>query len=404
MTRHARSFDSTLPRLVFVPFALGALAGCGGTDTPPPAVGTLDATFGVDGIRDLDLGAGYASALARHGDGLVGCATMLVDGGTSASVFRLNVDGSPDLDFGPQGAKAFTDAESDGCVGLAVAPDGTIAALLRTPSGQALALRQPDGSWSDLVTTGDAMHSFRSITSDTEGFLLAGRALVNQVSRPAVRHVSAADGSGATSYATNLEGEAYRAFRIGGGGLDIVARLSGSGSPEGWTVIRSSDGVSGFTDQGFSVNRGETFAEDLLLDVVRHEGGMLVAVGSVDTMKAFESTVFSMGDAPSATTYSYVHGGPSGAYGAVADEGGVTLMVGQGSADGTTLFAWSRLAADGTGLDPTFANAGWNQAPTPNGTPGELISATIGPDGDYYALGHYDVAATPKLVLLRIVR
>lgn len=404
MTRPTRLSDASFSRFAVLPLALGALAGCADADGPSPAVGTLDATFGVDGIADLDLGAGYASALARHGDGLVGCATLLVDGGTGVSVFRLNLDGSPDLDFGPQGAKVFTHAESDACVGLAVAPDGTIAALMRTPSGDALALRQPEGTWSSPLPIGEAMQSFRSITADTAGFLLAGRAMVNQVSRPAVRQVSATDGTGVTSIATNLEGESYRAFRRGDGGLDIVARISGSGSPEGWTVVHSSDGVSGFTDLGFHVNRGEGITEDLLLDAVRHEDGTLVAVGSVDAMTAVEATVFALGEPPSATTHSYVHGGPSGAYGAVADEGGLTLMVGQGSAAGTTLFAWSRLSADGGGLDPGFANAGWNEAPTPNGTPGELIAATIGSDGAYYALGHYDLAATPKLVLVRIVR
>jgi len=101
--------------------------------------GSLDPTFGTNGLVITDLGANYevARAVALDGDGKVIVAGQST-GNTASDFFviRYNTDGTPDAGFGAAGV-VLTDFGStdDKAMAVAVQPDGNIVAGGYTLSG-----------------------------------------------------------------------------------------------------------------------------------------------------------------------------------------------------------------------------------------------------------------------------
>ena len=123
--------------------ACGGGGGGGGDDdsnagnTPPPplplASGSMDTTFGTDGVMVIDLGGERDTPLALEiqSDGKL----VIAGGDPSVSVDEDAVlarfdgaDGSPDADFGSGGIVTTDLGGADVAFGLAIQPDGQIIA------------------------------------------------------------------------------------------------------------------------------------------------------------------------------------------------------------------------------------------------------------------------------------
>ena len=213
--------------------------------------GTLDTTFGNDGLVTVSVSAGSdtANALAVESDGsiLVGAAIGNASGGSSAGLVHFNSDGSLDIGFGTAGVLSFPTL-------------GT---------GLDAMLQQPDGDWLLLGGGGGA-----SIDSGApSGFVLR----LNP-------DFSIDTTFGSQGVASFSYGEFYDSLALQPDGKILIAGGEGPNAGGASTIGRlNPDGSLDTTfGQGGSVAAGFSNGISDFASVFVQPDGRIVAVGSAD--------------------------------------------------------------------------------------------------------------------------
>jgi uncharacterized delta-60 repeat protein len=114
--------------------------------------GTLDNTFGTNGAVSTDLGSndyGYAVALQTDGKIVVSGQTI-----SEATVLRYNTDGTLDNSFGTNGVVKYAGDQWDAAYGVSIQPDDKIVITGTTSDSDVLVLRfNSDGSLDNTFGT-----------------------------------------------------------------------------------------------------------------------------------------------------------------------------------------------------------------------------------------------------------
>jgi uncharacterized delta-60 repeat protein len=153
----------------------GAFGVLPGGDPDPPRDGTLDLSFGLDGIVYTDLGMWHdeATAVATQSDGkIVVAGSKKTDLHRDFAVVRYNSDGSLDSTFGVDGIVVTDFSDNERPVGLAIQSDGKIVVAGNGDNGDIYLVRyEQDGSL-DATFFGGAVKVGSDWTHRAAGLLL----------------------------------------------------------------------------------------------------------------------------------------------------------------------------------------------------------------------------------------
>jgi uncharacterized delta-60 repeat protein len=192
--------------------------------------GLPDATFGSEGIADLDATAAdclFVMGIVTQADGAVVIGTAGGDCAHPAlQVLRLTVDGDPDAAFGPGGVQSVTFNDRDAsALGVAVQADGKIVAVgAVAPTGFNSA-----GDFAVVRFTSPPSPSHVSVVAGTRGYVLAASdggafAFDAPFSGSAVLRL----GAPVVGIAADADGKGYLMAAADGGVLSFDAPFLGS--------------------------------------------------------------------------------------------------------------------------------------------------------------------------------
>jgi uncharacterized delta-60 repeat protein len=149
-----------MKRMVVVCAAVVILATAGGAVAGAKSAGALDPTFGGDGTVMSSLTHGAASDVAIQGDGKIVAVGTTFGSDGDFEVARYNTDGTLDATFGGDGVVTTNFGGWDNAIGVAIQGDGKIVAV-------GLSIPGPDWLWTvaryntdgslDLTFGGDGM-------------------------------------------------------------------------------------------------------------------------------------------------------------------------------------------------------------------------------------------------------
>jgi uncharacterized delta-60 repeat protein len=385
--------------------------------TPPaPGAGSLDASFGVGGVRLVNFGGGAeearAIALQPDGKSLVGGISHVTSGRRFA-LMRLDLNGALDPTFGSGGTVITTFAGSieDFMAGLAVQPDGKIVAAggstqPQSSSTVALARYNADGSLDSTFGSNGTVRTnvgifgshAESVALQTDGKIVVGgesEQAGNLLPFTLLRYNS--DGSLDPSFGS---GGISRTLVGGYSGIikSIVIQPDGKIVAAGYVIVAGTFdfaftrfNTDGSVDTSFGIN-GSTIISistgDDACDSVRLQSdGKIVGVGSpsftIVRLTSQGSLDSSFGASGMVTTD---FGSQSAAYGLAVQTDGRLIAAGYAYNQG---FALARYNTDGS-LDTTFGNGGRVATGHPFTTAGGLVLAfdvTTQGDGKIIAAG-----------------
>ena len=358
--------------------------------------GSLDLSFGVDGIATTDVGvstdAGYDVALQADGKILV---TGFTDSGTSDDfvLIRYNADGTLDTSFDGDGI-VTTDLSTTGDVAesVVVQADGKIlvagSAFNGTDYDFALVRYNADGSLDTsfagdgIATTdlGSGADRGRSVTVQSDGkILVAGKGIATDADFAIVRYNS--DGSLDTSFG----GDGITTTDVGGGadagfsvtvqpdGKILVAGRSYDGSSDAFALTRyNSDGSldTSFDNDGI-VTTDIGVGTDIAYSVDLQPDGKILATGYSNNGVSTEIALIRYNSDGSLDTTFGGSGivttdlgpGNDSAYDAALQSDGKIVVAGYSDNGPSVDFAILRYNADGS-LDTTFDSGLLNATPT----------------------------------------
>lgn len=405
---------TTSYRTLFATFAFTLAAGCAVDSSEPepmpdepmpgepmpgeptPAAGDVDATFGIDGVKTLALGSGYASAIVPQGDKLLACATIIDGANWVAKVIRLDTNGELDPTFATEGVLELAQANSNvTCRSLSVRADGSFVF-----AGRVLGANDVVNVWSSDGKTRYQLQPFSTAISKASAG--PGDTLFAVGKRHgavlAITSVSA-DNESISDAPAPIDGSITRAFERPGVGRFGVGSFAESGGYFWGVLQQKSNDPYALVGNGAYVTNAT--GSNLMNEAIELPDGSLFAVGGVGTGQGVMVARFVLGEEPSATHEEHAHGGPSMAYSVALDGADRPIVVGSATDGGKQVFGWQRYEAASTVLDETYQDAGLASLAAPSGQ-GELI-ATARLGGKVYMLGTYDVETqAPKLALVRI--
>ena len=103
------------------------------------AAGEPDPSFGTGGVKQLALGAGFASSLVTQGDKLLACVTAVEGANWTIKVARIDANGDLDPTFATDGVLEIPQTNYNvTCRSLSVRADGSFVVAGRVLGGNAL--------------------------------------------------------------------------------------------------------------------------------------------------------------------------------------------------------------------------------------------------------------------------
>ncbi|WP_297696753.1 DUF2341 domain-containing protein, partial [uncultured Eudoraea sp.] len=339
--------------------------------------GTLDTSFGGDGIVSTDGGAmgNVATTVAIQNDGKIVVAGSTGDGlSDDFAVLRYNSDGTPDTTFDGDGMVTTSfSAGLDQAYSIQIQPGGEILVLGTSSNGTELTMARynADGSL-DTSFDGDGKltASFPAGLQNPDSVLLQsdGKILVSGTQYVVDHHQLALarfDANG--NIDTSFDGDGLATVYVGSGGNDYPGGLTQQADGKILLVGRSWNGTTG--DADFSVVRFNTNGS---LDTSFSGDGML-------------TTAIGTGDERAADV--------------VVQPDGKILVAGYSDNGSDNEFAVVRYDANGT-LDSSFGTGG--QVTTNFGSGDDYVSSIqLQPDGKIVVVGDAGDFAGQDIALVR---
>jgi len=370
------------------------------TPTPTPlASGAVDTAYGKNGVQYVSLGQGLARAMTLQGDKLLLCVNQQSEWGLSGRLMRLNLDGTLDATFGIDGVsylQNISGAMKTACLDV-VAPAPNLISVeyidLATNTTRRVHLTAAGvirGDSPAPIVGGLAASSGTSAGASVYGMVQSGKQVVS----------TDAPNGGSNHYTQNvLAGKTQRAFFHSNAAYAVGAYDSANLGIKRWDVL--ADAGQWLVPTGTYVSKGSDAVEDTMHDAVLMPDGSVFAVGGVDSDSTVMAARFTLGASPSVQVESHAHGGPSTGYAIVLDSANRPIVVGTAQTNGKTAFGWQRYEATGAKLDATYRNGGLASLEAPAGQ-GELVDAVRVGDR-IYALANTAVETlNPYIALVRI--
>ena len=305
MRRHKELLASIATAMICCGLVVPAFSSSVQASTP--ADGSLDTTFGTNGITSTDIGRGandYAESVAIQSDGkTIVVGSSIISGSSGFSLVRYNTDGSLDTTFDTDG-KATTnfDNETSEAQLVALQPNGKITVVGYTGSRKlAIARYNIDGSLDTTFDTdGKATSSVdvgdyaQSVAIQPDGkIIVVGRIDTNDGSDISLLRYNQ-DGSIDTTFdtdgrvTTNIGTIDYaESVAVQPDGKIIVVGSSYINSQYDFTVVRyNTDGSLDTTFDGETGNNGNgivltsfSSGNDQAISVVVHTDGKIIVAG-----------------------------------------------------------------------------------------------------------------------------
>lgn len=361
----------------------------------PAKPGDLDKTYGTDGIKELAIGTGYATAIVAQGDKVIVCYTEATPTGTVGHLARFTTDGSLDSTFAMGGIYTLVSTQimvpSNACTGVTIQRDGKIMMSLQlggynntvplSEHGIELGLSNIATNFTTRLVP---MHSSDGVTGAS-----LENAEINFASR--------------WNNATNTQAFITSATTIGAmlltptdGPLAVANVSTANGAT--WQLLHATG--SAMAPLGASATLGQPM-DDQIRGAMWLPDGSVLAYGGVDNDREVMAARFSVnGEASMVEHHSF--GGISTANGGTIDATGGAILVGsEGMVGKAKTFAWQRYVTNSVILDAAYQQGGLVTIAPPSGS-GELVDVAE-VDGSLFALGTYGIeSATPHMALLKI--
>ncbi|MCW5623605.1 MAG: DUF4347 domain-containing protein, partial [Burkholderiales bacterium] len=384
------------------------------------ADGSLDTTFNGTGRIVLPFvgGDSVANDVAVQGDGKIVVAGVGVVGGVSQFVVvRFNTDGTLDTSFGGDGIASadFAGAALPAMHSVAIQDDGKIvvagavsvsfvprfAAARFLADGTLDASFSGDGLYTQVVGSNFSGASGVQIQAGGEivlvGYAYAGGASPYEVALVRLTAAGALDGTfgtaGVTLTGTNASGNQPATLAIQSDGKLVVATRTDTGA--NFTVLRyDSNGTLDTSFNGSGRVDTDFGGSDAAYDLVLQADGKIVVAGAAGSQFAVaryntDGTLDTSFDGDGRRSMAF--GIPAFAYGVAVDPAGRILVGGFTSNAGAVDFAAAALHGDGS-TDIGFGTRGaltTTATYTENAAPVVLDGDVVVYDAELYAIGHY---------------
>ncbi|NOY39354.1 MAG: hypothetical protein GXO95_03780 [Nitrospirae bacterium] len=364
----------------------GTISGADVTDVTVVCYdsGTLDTTFGTNGVVTYDSGYGYdyGESVTVDSNGKILVAGTSYNGDDSdMTVLRINADGSPDTSFGTNGVVTYDSGDHDYGYSVTVDSNGEILVTGYISNGgvsDMAVLRfnadgSPDTSFgTNGVVTYDSGYGSRgeSITVDSNGKILVAGTSYNFSDSDMTVWRFNTDGSPDTTFGTNGVvtydsgyGNDYgESVTVDLNGKILVAGTSYNGDDSDMTVLRIN--ADGLPDTSFGIGSIVTYDSgygDYGYSVTVDSNGKILVAGYIFNGADSDITVlrFNTDGSPDTTfgtngvaTYDGGYG-----YSITVDSNGEILVTGYISNGGVSDMAVLRFNTDGS-PDTTFGTNG----------------------------------------------
>ena len=386
--------------------------------------GSLDATFGGDGIVETDFANSYerAVSVALQSDGkIVAAGDICYDKCflSSFALVRYNPNGSPDTSFGTDGkvVTSFTDFDSSIARSVAIRPNGKIIAVgtemdyYQGSVDFALAQYNPDGTLdnsfdSDGRVTTDlgGSESATSVAIQSDGRIIVGGVTESAATGDFGNFLLArynADGSLDGSFGSNgsvttslLNFDAVSSVAIQADGRIVAAGYSSAERDVHTDLALARYGINGILDPTFdgdgkltaSVYTAATIARAV---VVRENGDAIVVGNSTSAAsKDFAVAIYSDGYLLRKTITGFGSASSNVANAVAAQPDGKFVAAGYTEFGPTRNFALVRYGGDGL-PDESFGSGG--RVVTALEYPAAVRAAIIQSDGKIVVAGYVDI-------------